>query len=179
MATMQAPKAYYGYLERSLIVALSGHVRYMAARALRTFLDDRLAREDSEWRQSGTVVVDLRELVAIDSTGMGLLAYLGRTSLQHGRRAVLVCGVHDVMTCLRSAAFDTLFTIVDTWPLDEEPVLTEVPLEGTDLVPDILGRVILDAHRDLASLSEANRTAFSGVISVLEADLARKGPGAN
>jgi hypothetical protein len=30
---------------------------------------------------------------------------------------------------------------------------------------------MLDAHRDLASLSEANRQAFAGVISALECDL--------
>jgi hypothetical protein len=122
-----------------------------------------------------TMIIDLRELEAIDSTGMGLLARLGRTTLEHGRRAVLVCSTEDVMLCLRSAAFDKLFIIEENWPFDEEAPLREVPLETTDLEPDIMGRFILEAHQDLASLSEANQQTFGGVVSALAADLERRG----
>jgi anti-anti-sigma factor len=174
MATMHAPKAFYGHLEQSLVLALKGQVRYMTARALRTFLDDLMVREGHDGNDA--MIIDLRELEAIDSTGMGLLARLGRTTLEHGRRSVIVCSVRDVMTCLRSAAFDTLFIIVDQWPFEQEAKLAEVPLEGKDQQPDVMGRVILEAHRDLASLSEENRQAFAGVISALEADLDQKSP---
>jgi anti-anti-sigma factor len=169
MATMQPPKAFYGYLEHSLVLVLKGQVRYMTARALRSFLDDILEKEGEE-----AMIIDLRELESIDSTGMGLLARLGRTTLSHGRRSVIVCSVQDVMICLRSAAFDTLFIIEDHWPFDVEASVCEVPLETKDLVPDVMGKVILEAHKDLASLSESNREAFSGVISALEADMKRK-----
>jgi anti-anti-sigma factor len=169
MATMQAPRAFYGHLEQSLVLVLKGQVRYMTARALRTFMDDLMAHE-----ASGAMIIDLRELEAIDSTGMGLLARLGRITLEHGRRSVIVCSVHDVMTCLRSAAFDTLFIIVDKWPFDHEANVSEVPLKATDIRPDIMGRVMLEAHRDLATLSEENRQAFAGVIAALEADLEQK-----
>ncbi|HMA92836.1 MAG TPA: STAS domain-containing protein [Polyangiaceae bacterium] len=170
MATMHTPKAFYGRTEHSRVLALKGQVRYMTVRALKGFVDDLLAQDDGE-----AMIVDLRELEAIDSTGMGLLARLGRCTLQHGRRAVIVCGVRDVMTCLRSAAFDRLFNIVDEWPFDCETTLSEVPLETKELQPDLMGRLILEAHRDLASLSEENEQAFAGVISALEADLERKG----
>jgi anti-anti-sigma factor len=168
MASLQAPKAFYGHIEQSLILVLKGQVRYVTARALRTFLDELLQRESND-----TMIIDLRELEAIDSTGMGLLARLGRTTLQHGRRAVIVCSVRDVTTCLRSAAFDTLFFMVDEWPFDEEADVSEVPLD-TNLMPDLLGKVMLDAHRDLASLSDENRRAFAEVIAALEVDLERK-----
>lgn len=173
MATMHTPKAFFGRMEHSRVLALKGQVRYMTVRALRGFVDELLAQDGDD-----AMIVDLRELEAIDSTGMGLLARLGRSSLQHGRRAVIVCGVHDVMTCLRSAAFDRLFNIVDEWPFEHETTLDEVPLENKELQPDLMGRLILEAHRDLASLSEENRQAFAGVISALEADLERKGSAA-
>ena len=169
MATMQAPRAFYGRLDHSLVLVLKGQVRYMTARALRTFIDGLLTQEGND-----TMIIDLRELEAIDSTGMGLLARLGRITLEHGRRSVIVCSVHDVMTCLRSAAFDTLFIIVDKWPFDEEIAVSEVPLDSRDLRPDVMGRVILEAHKDLAAMSDKNRAAFAGVISALEADLNRK-----
>jgi anti-anti-sigma factor len=169
MATMQSPKAFLGHLEQSLVLVLKGQVRYMTARALRTFLDDLMAHEGND-----AVIIDLRELEAIDSTGMGLLARLGRTTLEHGRRSVIVCSVRDVMTCLRSAAFDTLFIIEEQWPFEQEATLDEVPLESKDPLPDAMGRVMLEAHRDLAALSEANRQAFTGVIVALESELEPK-----
>ena len=87
---------------------------------------------------------------------------------------MIVCSVHYVMTCLRSAAFDKLFLIVEQWPFEEEVNVSEVPLDTKDLVPDVIGRIMLDAHRDLAALSDQNREAFAGVISALEADLDRR-----
>ena len=59
MATMHAPKAFYGHLEQSLVLALKGHVRYMTARALRTFLDDLMAREGHDGNDA--MIIDLRE----------------------------------------------------------------------------------------------------------------------
>jgi hypothetical protein len=78
------------------------------------------------------------------------------------------------MTCLRSAAFDTLFIMSEYWPFEREPHLSEVPLEGKELLPDVTGRVMLEAHRDLVAMSEENRLAFSGVVAALEADLNRR-----
>ncbi|HEY5959781.1 MAG TPA: STAS domain-containing protein [Polyangiaceae bacterium] len=172
MASMQQPEAFYGHLDQSLILVLKGQVRYMTARVLRSFVDELLANESSD-----TMVLDLRELEFIDSTGMGLLARLGRFTLEHGRRAVIVCGVPDVVTCLRSAAFDTIFILADEWPFDEEASLFEVPLEGREVIPDIMCQVMLDAHRDLSSLSADNEQIFAGVITALESELARKKTG--
>lgn len=169
MASMQTPRAFFGRIEHSMVLALKGQVRYMTARALRGFVDDVLEQNGSD-----TVIIDLRELESIDSTGMGLLARLGRTTLEHGRRSVIVCSVRDVMTCLRSAAFDRLFIIVDRWPFDQETVLAEVPLENKEHQPDLMGKLILEAHRDLASLSDENQRTFAAVISALEAELERK-----
>jgi anti-anti-sigma factor len=162
-------RAFCGYLDESLVLALKGQLRYMTARALRAFLDSLLEQDGTE-----TVIIDLRELESIDSTGMGLLARIGRTTLTHGRRSVIVCPAHDVMTCLRSAAFDTLFIMSEYWPFEREPHLSEVPLEGKELLPDVTGRVMLEAHRDLVAMSEENRLAFSGVVAALEADLNRR-----
>lgn len=169
MATMQAPRVYFGRHDSSPVLVLKGHVRYMVVRALRSFIDGLLARE-----QRDTLIIDLRELDGIDSTGMGLLVRLGRQTLQHGRRAVIVCGVKDVITCLRSAAFDTLFIIVNEWPFEVEARVEEVALESGELQPDILGRLMLEAHRDLASLSEENQDAFTGVITALSAEFDRE-----
>jgi anti-anti-sigma factor len=169
MATLPVPRAFYGHLNDLPVVVLKGSVRYGAARALGSFVNDIVAQARE------TIIIDLRELEDIDSTGMGLLARLGRSTLRYGRRSVIVCAAPDVTTCLRSAAFDRLFVIVGEWPFDEEPRVTEVRCDAQDLSADVLGRLMLEAHRDLASLSETNQRAFGAVISALEDDLANRG----
>lgn len=106
---------------------------------------------------------------------MGLLARLGRSTLRHGRRSVIVCAAPDVTTCLCSAAFDRLFVIVGEWPFEEEPNVAEVPCENQELQAGSLGRFMLEAHRDLASVSEGNQRAFGAVVSAIEADLGEDG----
>jgi anti-anti-sigma factor len=167
MAIMQAPRAFFGRLHDLPVVVLKGSVRYMMARALRRFIDD-LVNERND-----AIVIDLRELEAIDSTGMGLLARLGRSTLEHGRRSVIVCDTPDVTTCLRSAAFDRLFVMLPEWPFPEEAEVAEVPvpIQSRESRADGLGRVMLEAHRELVSLSDANREEFGAVVSALEAQL--------
>jgi hypothetical protein len=109
----------------------------------------------------------------IDSTGLGLLARIGRVTLERcGRRAIIVCADEDILTCLYATAFDTLFVLVDKYPFEPEPVLDEVVLETkADPTGRAMGRLVLDAHRDLASLSGGNRKVFGEVVDALEAEL--------
>jgi anti-anti-sigma factor len=169
---MPAPEPFkvrYGRNEDALVLVLEGRVHYAFTARLRALFDELSERLTGE-----TLLVDLRPLEAIDSTGMGLLARLGRAALTHGRRGVIVCSNDDVSICLRSAAFDELFVFLDHWPLDEPPPLGEVPLGGSDWTPEQLGRVMLEAHRDLADLSDRNRKSFADVISALEAECERR-----
>lgn len=166
MATLDKPRVFYGLLDDLPILALKGQVRYMNAHGIRGFFDELLVHESD-----GPLVIDLRELEAIDSTGLGLLAHVGRTTLVRGHRTVLVCSTPDIMTCLRSVAFDTMFRILEEWPFPTEADMEEVHLNEHNPVPDLLGRFILEAHRDLAGISEENRRSMAGVISALEADL--------
>ncbi len=166
-----APHAYYGHVDGTLVLRLCGPIRFVACQALRGFVDGlRTSEED--------VLIDLRDVQTIDSTGMGLLARIGRSSLEgRGRRAAIACPCNDIATTLRSAAFDTLFVMLDAYPFDEHDAgFTEMPLgagapDGGSDAQLTLGRVILDAHRDLASMSEHNVEVYRDVITALEAEL--------
>jgi anti-anti-sigma factor len=166
MAMLHVPKVFLGRLESTLVLVLKGVVRYVSAPALRKVLDDMLAQETND-----TVIIDLRELESIDSTGLGLLAHVGRTTLRRGRRAVIVCTNPDILRCLRSVAFDTMFVVLDAWPGDSEPALREMTLTDDDATIGILGHSMLAAHRNLAELSDENRRSFAEVIAALEAEL--------
>jgi anti-anti-sigma factor len=163
------PHAYFGHVQSTSVLRLTGPIRFVAAQALRRFVDELI-----EGVEDGGVLIDLRAVELIDSTGMGLLARIGRNSLQRlGRRAVIACPENDVATCLRSVAFDELFVMMDTYPFDDDAALAEVALAGEcgTATEGGLGRVILDAHRELASVSERNLAAYRDVIAALEADL--------
>jgi hypothetical protein len=61
--------------------------------------------------------------------------------------------------------------VLEEWPFPAEADMVEVHLDEHDPVPDVMGRFMLQAHRDLAGLSDENRKSWAGVISALEADL--------
>ena len=161
-------RAFWGTAEDAAVLRLSGALRYPVASALRGVVDT-IATTHVE-----TFVIDLRETSYVDSTALGVLARIARASLAHsGRRAVIVCPDNDVATTLRSAAFDDLCVMVDDPPCDA-PSLAELPLAIDDGEHGVLWRVILDAHRDLSSLSERNRDEYASVIAALEDELGRE-----
>ena len=166
-------KAYYGQLGSTSVFRLAGQIRYGLARRLRAFVDDVIAPAGCD-----AVFIDLREVDFIDSTGLGLVARIGRLTLeQRGRRAAIVVGAGDVAITLRSAGFDELFVMLAEFPYDPGVAASEIPLSELIGPHDSqMGHVILDAHRDLAAVSEESRTTFRQVIDSLEADLKRSEP---
>jgi anti-anti-sigma factor len=169
MASPSTGRAFYGRSNHITLLELHGAIRYSVAGALRTIAEEMIAHAEAD-----QVVVDLRNVQFIDSTGLGLIARIGRRTLERrGRRAVIVTHDNDIAVGLRSAALDVLFAIVHDPPFSEAPSLIEVPLEST--IPAhadaTLGRIVLDAHRDLGALSEKNRDEYRDVISALEAEL--------
>jgi anti-anti-sigma factor len=174
---MDDARAFFGRADETLVLRLFGPIRFRSVRELRRFVDDVVAHDGGG---DDGVSLDLRGVDMIDSTGLGLLARVGRLSLeQRGRRAVIVCPDNDVATSLRSAAFDQLFLMLDEYPYRDSAPFTEIALEppdgGSAGEPE-LGRMILDAHRDLAAISERNLEVYRDVIAALEADLGGKTP---
>lgn len=164
-------RAFVARNDTTTLLRLEGPLRYSCAGPLRRVVD-RLTDAD----ELGDVfILDLRATTFIDSTCLGLITRAGRLALTHcGRRAVIIAPKHDIMTVLLSAALDVLFVMVDEPPGDAPADLVAVqlaPWTGAG-APGALGRVVLDAHRDLAALSEKNRDEYRDVIAALEADLA-------
>jgi anti-anti-sigma factor len=171
MGSPSTAQAFYGRTDRTALLELHGAIRYSVARALRGVIDDVIAHAEAD-----QVVLDLRQVNFMDSTGLGVIARIGRRTLERrGRRAVIVCPDNDVARSLRSAALDILFALVPDLPFTEPPALAEVGLESTPSAnaEATLGRIVLDAHRDLGALSEKNRDEYRDVIAALEADLHR------
>jgi anti-anti-sigma factor len=163
-----APRAAFGRIDGTSVLELHGAIRYPVAEALSTVVDDVVGGSDVD-----AIMVDVRDVDTIDSTGLGVLARIGRRAAERrGLRAVLVCDDGDVAATLRAASFDQIFVMVDHPPFDSSARLTEVRLgQGNGANQTRLGRVVLEAHRDLASVSATNREVYRDVIAALEAEL--------
>lgn len=139
-----------------------GDVRLTLCAAVDQFLDTMLS--DPKFR---SVVIDLTGADGIDSTSLGVLAKLSiRTQERFGFRPTLVSTRTDVTRVLRSMGFDDVFHIVEQ-PLESKEQFGELP--PCDCSEEELRERVLEAHKVLMSLSEANREAFQDLVETLEA----------
>lgn len=154
----------YGHRDQLSWICFDGAVRYTECRELKAFLDRVVLPEMGE-----TMIIDLSDVQSIDSTGLGLLASIGRYSLSHfSRRAVILCPDGAVSQTLKAMRFDKLFTLTSSLEVPEELPFVEVK---TPQPNENLARVMLDAHRELSDVDERNRVRFNDVVEQLESAL--------
>lgn len=158
----------YGHSDQVSWLSFEEAIKYTSCRELKAFLDQVVLPEMGD-----TMVIDLRNVPSIDSTGLGLLASIGRYSLSHfSRRAVILCPEGQVAQNLRAMQFDKLFTLTDSLDPPEEMPIVHVdpplkPAEG-------MAAVMLNAHKELSDVDERNKSRFSDVVEVLEQAVAKQ-----
>ena len=117
-------------------------------------------------RNLKSIIIDLSESTALDSTTLGLLA---KISLQSQKilevKPTLVSTNEDVNRILHSMGFAQIFVIVDQVmskcdSLDELPALS--------VSEYALREQVLEAHRTLMSLNEKNKNTFCDLVDALE-----------
>lgn len=167
---MEYGQIFYGRHDRTLVLRLVGDIRHTAtgsfvtSTALNDFLEARLKARDFD-----DIVIDLSATQGIDSTHLGLLA---RTSVilqeVEGRQPTLYTPREKITHLLRAMGFDTVFNLVDS----ESALVADESLPAAEEDAAVRApRVVLDAHRTLAALSEKNAIAFKDVVKILEAEL--------
>lgn len=138
-----------------------GDVRVTMCSTVDAFLDDMFS--DSTFK---SVLVDLTETDAIDSTSLGLLAKLSlRAQKQLGLTPTIVSTRPDITRLLVSMGLDDVFHIV-TEPLEHKEQLGV--LKSKKASEEDMRQQVLEAHRALMSLNETNRAAFKDLVSTLE-----------
>ena len=142
-----------------------GRVDYMLATSINRFADRLLEKGGV-----GGLIFDLTEAENLDSTNLGLLARIAeRVRSAGGGKSVIVSTSDNINCVLRSMSFDQIFEIVT------DP--TDFSADGADAIEpepqsqEELLNVMLDAHRTLVALSDADRLQFQDVVACLEAEL--------
>ncbi len=146
----------YARADDGWIFRFEGNIRYTQAHPLDAFFERVFACATPR-----SVIADLRDTIAIDSTGIGLLAKLARIARERSApRPLLFCGNAEVQEILDSVCMDKVFTIVDA----ELPPGSMAELPNTNPSESDLARTIAGAHRLLCELSDENRACFEGVV---------------
>ena len=90
------------------VIAVSGELDLASTPAL----EEELARAAAS--DSGLVILDLRELEFMDSTGLGLLVTTNKRAQESGRRFALVKGGSQVQRLLSLTGVGERLTLVDS-----------------------------------------------------------------
>lgn len=145
------------------VIVFEGDVRLTLCTTVDEYLEKMF--QDTEFR---SVIVDLSRTENIDSTSLGLLAKLSiQADRRFSYRPTLISTRRDITRILLSMGFDEVFDLVEE-PLEHGEQLAELP----ELVESEAGvrQRVLDAHRTLMSMNEANRDTFHDLVAALEAD---------
>ncbi|SEG16722.1 STAS domain-containing protein [Marinobacterium lutimaris] len=152
---------YYACRNGHYVLKFVGEVRLTLCSTIDLHLEKVLAR-----REISDTLIDLTETTTIDSTSLGLIAKLAVKAAEQGMpRPTLISTNGDITKILYSMGFDQVFLLLDS-----------VPASGADLerVPfvqeseDQVRARIIDAHRILIDLNDANRNAFKDLVATLE-----------
>lgn len=143
------------------VIKMVGDVRLTLCISFDQFIETMFSETDFS-----TVLFDLSEAEAIDSTTLGLMA---KISLQgderHGITPVILSTNTSINRVLQTMGFHDIFTIVSELETPIKPA-RELP---TDLHDE--GQVkekVLEAHKILMGLNQENSATFRNLVKMLE-----------
>ncbi|OHV10248.1 STAS domain-containing protein [Kushneria phosphatilytica] len=147
--------------EGTFVLKLSGDVRLTLCATL-----DQQVEPLAELPGLERVIVDLRDVVNMDSTALGFLAKIALAVRERLPNQPLVMVEHpDVLQMLEVMGFQQYVTIVEATG-SEPDRFDELP--AMESGEEELRSRILEAHRTLMQMSEHNRMEFQPLVELLE-----------
>lgn len=147
--------------EGVFVIKMVGDVRLTLCLSFDEFIENMLNRPDYS-----SVVFDLTEAQAIDSTTLGLMAKISIKAKKLERDLPLAISNNPSITrLLVSMGFDDIFEIVENGDVNMDSASI---LEEFTAGEDKIKRTVLEAHRVLMDLNEQNRETFRELIETLE-----------
>ncbi len=161
---MQSGSYLYAWLNNIYIIKLVGSLTYSTSGDLDAFINRIFSEGDFS-----NILIDLSETDSLDSTNLGLLAKIGRYTLDtFQRKTSMISPKEEINRVLKSMGFDSVFTVI-TEPEHFSGGLSAIP--HTPRNERETAQTILDAHRTLMDLNEANRAVFKNVVKFLEKEI--------
>ncbi|GAA5316061.1 MAG: STAS domain-containing protein [Candidatus Pelagadaptatus aseana] len=143
------------------VIKMSGDVRLTLCLSFDAYIEDMFTKDDFH-----TVVFDLSEAEAVDSTTLGLMAKISLIAKDRGKSKPTIIstspGIQRLLGCM---GFDQIFEIVEHIEADFEPddCLTEGAMDEAKA-----RQKVIEAHKILMSLNEKNASTFRDLMNALE-----------
>lgn len=143
------------------VLKCSGEVRLTFCSALNDTIEKIIKAHSFK-----SIVIDLTEVISIDSTTLGLLAKLSILSKRKfGMLPTLASTNPDVNRVLDSMGFNQVFNMVHT-PAPCPECLDDLPEQ--DQSEEVVKERVLEAHQILMGLNQSNRDEFRDLVTALE-----------
>lgn len=150
-----------GACEGNYVLKFSGDIRVGLCGSLDAFCERMLDAADFR-----SVIVDLAETLAIDSTALGCLARLSLAVQRiQAKIPTLICRSSDIERVLLNMGFDDVFAIVAEASV-QDVELVDIPA----VVEQEARQRVIEAHKVLMSLNDSNHAAFKSLVDALEQD---------
>ena len=157
-------KIQVGNHEGVYVICLQGDVRVTISGSFDHYIEAMLS--DSRF---SSVLVDLSQASAIDSTSLGVLAKLSlAVQGRYAKLPTLLCSNPDILRVLANMGYDDVYAIVDE-QYHSAQNLADLPM-STDMDEDLMRERVIDAHRTLMAMNETNANTFKDLVAALEAE---------
>jgi anti-anti-sigma factor len=143
------------------IIKMLGDVRLTLCVSFDQFIDAMLAAPDFS-----SVLFDLSEAEAVDSTTLGLMAKISLLAQEKRHIIPVILATNaSIKRILDTMGFADIFKIVNKLEVDIEP---EKPLSQIECGEQEVKEKVLEAHKILMGLNEQNRETFKNLVNMLE-----------
>ena len=146
------------------LIKLVGDVRLTLSGSLNRYMDVLFGNNNVQ-----SMVVDMLDAKAVDSTTLGLIAKLGlHCREQYQMNVKLFCQNPSIVRTLECMSFDEIIDIFQQSPDEFDAELR--CLDAVTSEVDEVRQQVLEAHKLLIKLNPKNGAEFTDLINALEAD---------
>ncbi len=143
------------------IIKMTGDVRLTLCISFDRFINNMLAEPNFS-----SVLFDLSEAEAVDSTTLGLMAKISLLAQEKRDITPLILATNaSIQRILQTMGFADIFTIVDKLEVEFTP---EKNLTAIECDENQVKEKVLEAHKILMGLNEKNHETFRNLVAMLE-----------
>ncbi|MET1255339.1 STAS domain-containing protein [Aliikangiella maris] len=139
-----------------------GTVRYSHCSGLEAYIDTLFAENPCN-----EIAIDLEDAEILDSTALGLLAKVAiEMKKRTEKRPVIFMAPGELTNIIKRVCFDQVFSLVfdnHRQPIEELEELVAQPQDDETVL-----RRVIEAHRNLAELSQENKALYTDITNVLK-----------
>ena len=143
------------------VIKMLGDIRLTLCISFDQFIDTMFKSENF-----ASVLFDLSDAEAIDSTTLGLMAKISILGQErHCTVPVILASNPSIQRILQTMGFGDIFTIVDQL---DAPISAEKPLNCINCDEQEIKEKVIEAHKILMGLNAGNADTFRNLVNMLE-----------